>query len=233
MFLRYGPKQALVALISLLIAGCTTNAPATIPGGVSQYARIGILPAYEAEISRRTPPGLIDNALVERMDIDLAVNEFVTNYAAELLTQNHQVVDLRSLSAEYMATPKVISNGQRKIFGDSRPLAAEVVRDLAGAQGLDAYVIIDGGPVWLSEQQVAPIVQMLAKQENYLAVMLNVYVVDGRTFEIVAASRNQPSRRIPEAWFTAPRQHVDEIDGAVKELLKPYLKTAFQNLGLN
>jgi hypothetical protein len=217
-------------LIGLLtLAAC--QAPATLSSS-SQYARIGILPAYEPEVAKRTPPGLLTNALVERLDLDLGLNRLVAERAARSLGGNRQVADLQPAAPAYIGAPKVHSAGERKIIGDSRPLFTEVVRSMVGQQGLDAYVVIEGGPVWIYEPQVAPAVQMLTSQGRELSVRLNIYVIDGRTFEVAAASRANLVQRVPEAWFVSPRQHAEAIRGTLQSLLDQNLESALRKLGL-
>jgi hypothetical protein len=224
-------KHAGAALLLLLMAACS-NAPATL-SSPKQYARIGVLPAYEKEIVRRTPPGLLDNAVVEHFDLDVGVNRLAVERITKSMGQAREIVDLQSFAATYIGAPKVYSSGERKIFGDSRPLFTEVVKSAVGAQRLDAYMVIEGGPIRLYEPQVAPAIQLFAAQGHDLSMQMTIYVIDGRIFEIAAVSRAiLVRRRVPDPWFVAPKQHTDEIGDAVIDLLDKNLGPALQKLGL-
>ena len=109
------------AILGLLLLAACSNAPATL-SDATRYARIGVLPAYEPEVSKRTPPGFFDSAVVEHLDLDLGVNQLVVDRVMKYMSQGHKMVDLQSFSAGYIGTPKVLWAGERKIFGDSRPM---------------------------------------------------------------------------------------------------------------
>jgi hypothetical protein len=219
------------AALGLLLAACT-NAPATL-SSPDRYARIGVLPAYEPEIVKRTPPGLFDNAVVEHLDVDFRLNELVAERVARSVGRTRKVVDLQSFATAYSGAPKVHSGVERKVFGDSRPLFTDVVRSAVGGQGLDAYIVIEGGPVRIYEPQVAPAFQLLAAQGHDLSVQMSIYVVDGRTFEVAAASHDNLVRKgVPDSWFVAPRQHANEIKEFVARLLDEKLEPALRKLGL-
>jgi hypothetical protein len=215
----------------LLLAACS-NAPTTVanPG---QYLRIGVLPAYEPEITRGTPPGLFDNALVEHFDLDIGLNRLVVDRVKKSIGQGHEIVDFQPFAAAYIGAPKVHAGGERKIFGDSRPLFTDVLRSIIGAQGLDAYVLIEGGPVGLYEPRVAPAIQLFAAQGHNLGMQLTIYVIDGRTFEVAAVFRADGVRLgVPDAWFVSPKQHAADIKDAVVELLDQNLEPALRKVGL-
>jgi hypothetical protein len=175
---------------------------------------------------------LFDNAIIEHLELDLGLNELVIDRIMMSMGQAHKLVDLQPFAAAYIGTPKVHSSGERKIFGDSRPLFTEVVRSTVGTQGLDAYVVIEGGPVGLYEPQVAPAIQLLKAQGHDLSVRMAIYVIDGRTFEVAAASGAYLVQRgVPDAWFVAPKQHADEIKDVVVRLLDKNLEPELRKLG--
>jgi hypothetical protein len=94
-------------------------------------------------------------------------------------------------------------------------------------------VLIEGGTVGVYEQQAPPAIQMFSAQGHNLGVPLAIYVIDGRTFEVVGVARASAVRRgVPEPWFVAPRQHAAEIKDAVVELLDQNLEPALRKLGL-
>ncbi|MGB8274472.1 MAG: hypothetical protein WCF16_04280 [Alphaproteobacteria bacterium] len=162
-----------------------------------------------------------------------SVNQLVVDRVLKSVGQAHKMVDLQSFAAAYIGVPKVHSWGERKFyFGDSRPLFTDVVKSTVGAKGLDAYLVIEGGPVWLTEAQTAPVVQMLVDQAHFLSVQLTIYVIDGRTFEIAAVSGTFPVEGVPDPWFFDPMQHADEIRNAVVELLDINLEPTLRKLGL-
>lgn len=226
-------RKSRYAMLGLLFLAACSNAPATL-SNANQYVRIGVLPAYEPEITRLTPPGLFTNAVIDRFDLDFGLNALVVDRVTKFMSRTHKVVDLQSFSAAYIKTPKVHSIGQRKIFGDSRPLLTDVVRSNMGTQGLDAYVVIEGGPVQLYERLVVPAIQLLATQPHDLSINLTIYIIDGRTFEIAAISRADLIQKgVPSSWFVAPRQHVDEIKNVLVNLVDTNLEPALRKLGLN
>jgi hypothetical protein len=220
------------AVLGLLLMAACNTAPATV-SNPSGYHRIGVLPTYEPEIGKGTAPGLFDNAMVEHFDLDLGLNQLVVDRVRKAIGQGREIVDLQTFAATYTGTPKVHTGGERKVFGDSRPLFTDVLRSVVGAQGLDAYVLIEGGTVGLYEPQAPPAIQIFAAQGHNLGVPLTIYVIDGRSFEVVGVARTNAVRRgVPDAWFVAPRQHVAEIKDAVVELLDQNLEPALRKLGL-
>ncbi|HEV2678172.1 MAG TPA: hypothetical protein VGV37_26835 [Aliidongia sp.] len=229
MFGRFARMHRCVPIL-LLVTAC--SAPSTL-SSTARYGRIGVLPAYESDIGKRTPPSLFDNALVEHFDLDIGLNELVIEQVEKSAGNAHEIVDLQSLASEYVGTPKVHSGGERQIFGDSRPLFTSVVQTLAGGRGLDAYVVIEGGSVWITEPQVAPALRLLAAQGHDLSIRMNIYIIDGKTFEVSAAATSELVQKgVPDSWFVAPRQHSDEIRGAVVTLLDKNLAPALRKLRL-
>jgi hypothetical protein len=224
-------RRSLCTVVLLLTAACGLNAPSTLsnPG---RYVRIGILPAYEAELTKSTPPSWFTGVTVERIDLDFGLNALMVDRVAKALGPTRQLVDLRAFSAAYIGTAKVHAVGERKIIGDSRPVFTDVLRSLVGSQGLDAYVVIEGG-AGIYEPQVAPAFQMLASQGHNVGIEARIYVVDGRTFEVAAVtSASGMQRGVPDSWFAAPRQHAEEIKNVVVTLLDQNLGPALQKLGL-
>jgi hypothetical protein len=230
--MRSNLKSIFAALSFLLLMSACSNPAATIPAN-SRYDRIGVLPAYEPDTIKRTPPSWTKDALIEHLDLDFGINKLVMDRVKKSMGQTHELVDLQSFSTAYIGTPKVHSSGERKIFGDSRPLFTDVVKAMFGGKRLDAYVVIEGGAVRLYEPQVAPIMQMLKAQGHDLSLQLSIYVIDGRTFQIAAASHaSLVQKAIPDSWFVAPRQHFDEIKNALVNLLDNNLEPSLQKLGL-
>jgi hypothetical protein len=228
----YSRRESICSALSLLSLAACAQAPTALPTA-GQYLRIGVLPAYEPELAKRSPPSLFSGEVVERLDLDFGLNKLVVDRLTKSLGQGREVVDLQSYAAAYIGTPKVHSAGERKIFGDSRPLFTEVVKSVVGGQGLDAYVVIEGGPVRLYEPQVAPALQMLKAQGHDLSMLLNIFVIDSRTFEIAAASRtNLVQKGVADSWFVAPRQHTDAIKDTLMNLVDRDLEPSLRKLGL-
>lgn len=220
-------------LVALLLSACAMP-PKTLPDA-SRYVRIGVLPAYEPEVLKTTPPNWGSAVKLERFDVDFGLNALVTDRVTKALGQSsRQVVDLQAFAPAYIQTPKIRSSGERKIIGDSRPMMTDVVRSLVGAQGLDAYLVIDGGPVRIYQPRQIPAVALVKPPDPPdLAIVLSIYVVDGRTFEI-AAARNVTlvQQRVSASWFNEPRQHVAEMKDALVILLDTNLWSSLQQLGL-
>jgi hypothetical protein len=122
------------AVLGLLLLAACSAAPATVsnPGG---YHRIGVLPTYEPEISKGTGPGMFDGAKIEHFDLDLGLNQLVVDRVRKSIGQGREIVDLQSFAAAYTGTPKVHTGGERKVFGDSRPLFTDVLRPSSGGRG--------------------------------------------------------------------------------------------------
>lgn len=219
-------------LCSLLLAACA-RPPQTLLDG-SRYVRIGVMPVYEPELAKRTPPNWGSGEKLERYDVDFGLNGLVMERVTKAMGQGHQIVDLQSYAPAYIATPKIRSSGERKIIGDSRPLMSEVVRSLVGSQGLDAYVVIEGGPLHINEPQMIPAHALVKPSPPpVLAIQLSIYVIDGRTFEVMAAKYSTAAEQnVPVSWFLAPRQHVEEIRRAVVILLDSDIEPALRKVGL-
>lgn len=219
---------------SLLLTACAIP-PKTI-SDASNYLRIGVLPAYAPEVLKRTPPNWGSGEKLERFNLDLGINALVMDRVTKALGQSssRQVVDLQAFAPAYVATPKIHSSGERKIIGDSRPMMTEVVRSMVGSQEVDAYMVIEGGPVRIYQPQQVPAVALVKPPDPPdLSIQLSIYIIDGRTFEVAAAQHvSVVQRSVSVSWFQEPMQHGDEMKAVLGTLLDKNLEPALRQLGL-
>lgn len=110
----------------------------------------------------------------------------------------------------------------------------EVVRSLVGTQGLDAYVVIDGGAARIYEPGRTPAEALIkAASPPNVSVQISIYVIDGRTFEVAAAAHTTAVEKgVPLAWFQAPEQNADAIKSIVVKLLDQDVERMLRQVGL-
>jgi hypothetical protein len=229
-YLKFLSKLFVSLAMAVLMAACA-QAPAKL-ANPSQYVRLGLLPAYEAKADRWTPPGWVESAKTEELELDFGLNQEVGERAVKYLSGKRQVVDLQSFSAAYAATPRYHSSGERKVIGETRTMFTDVIRTTVGEQNLDAYLVIEGGRVRLYQAAPpAPILTGIAPKRYGMSVRLSLYVVDGRTYEVAAATYNYLMEPMPAEWFTDPNRHAPEIKTMALRLIDNNLEPGLRRLG--
>lgn len=231
-FGRSMPSSAFVslALAACLFLGACAMQPLA-PEKAAHYKRVGVLSAMGKNFEIRIAgPTVFDNKVSAR-EMDIGADEQLTKKVIKALADRYTVVDLSKYRQAFMDHPKSWRGGD-----SAKPSVPDVVRDLMGKEGLDAYILVTPGAasVQNTNQAVGGIGIVRAgnlfgsdKVNLYAAYIVSV--IDGKDYSLVADMRaartvrsnpfginnwgkiNAPSLRVPATYLESPSKYKKQI----------------------
>lgn len=246
-------RSVLAAGLCGVLAACALQ---SMPSQkAAQYKRVGVLSAMGDEFFDDTVGGYWGNEAKLLKLAGLDADTMITEEVTRALAARYAVVDLSRYRDAFIHRPKYWPS-TKPIVGGDRPMANEVVRDLMGREGLDAYVIVTPGFAQVKNTSTAVAGIGVARLSGGLFfdptyVLHDVYivaVVDGKDFSLVADMRAAPTNGtilfnftdpfvapftpIAKEVWQAPTTHVAEIKAALSQLLAANVPQTLQSANL-
>ncbi len=247
--MRFRTLLGLVGLL-VLLQGCALQ---PLPQEQARnYKRIGIIPAMTDEFPT-TAVGITVFGN-DRKEHSLGVNfdRIFAEHLTRILSTQYTVTDLSQHGEAFAKQPKYWPES-RRVIGETRQSAGEVVKRLAGQEGLDAYVVIAPGLARVGNTNqsviglgiVKPPV-LFGKDGCFLYASYIVSVIDGKDFSVVANMKafdapgpgvepgpiTAPNMRVDCALWQAPEASVPAIQQALNTLLQVALPRNLGSAGL-
>ncbi len=182
-------RPFLLLLCCWVLASCAVQPVA--PEKAATYRRVGVLSAMGDTFNINAVGITVFGNEQGQRKAGFDVDELLTKRLVQALSGRYEVVDLGKYRAAFLAQPKFWP-GAKGVFAPDHPMAKDVVRNLMGEEGLDAYVILTpaSGAVRGTNQGIAGIgivrmQRLFGSGDHRLHAAYIVAVVDGKDFSMV------------------------------------------------
>lgn len=248
-------RCAALLLSFLFLTACSTQ-PISL-GKQEQYKRVGILSAMGDRFSTNAVGVMVFGNEQKSQELELGLDDILTQQAQQILSKQYDVVDLTKYRTDFLRTEKYWP-GQQGAFAPDRPMTQDVVRNLMGAEHLDAYIILTpasasvrGTNQGVGGIGIVKLQRPIGADEFLLHTAYIVSVIDGKDYSFsgdmraipidetsftsfgFAASRlSSPNWPVlPQLW-QSPENHKTEIVDAFKLLIQQSLPHTFRRAQL-